>query len=311
MRRGAVPERKDRAMRWLRLYDTVVDDPKVQHLSPEMFKHWINILCISSQNSGKLPARDAVAFKLRVTEKKAEKILNDLFGNGLLDRADGVFSPHNWAKLQFVSDCSTERVKRFRQRSKNVSETLDETAPESESESEKKENLVPSPAAEGTTVNPDSKTRKRFDYPADFSQFWLAYPVDANMSKAEAHTEWKKLSADDRQTAIKSIPAFKDWLSKKAPKDYRTIHACRYLKYRRFEGHNESAEKTATRVFYPIESDNYKAWDAHFRDVLHRGGAPENDYKIDGRYQRGWTFETPWPPGYSAAPAEIEIGAEQ
>jgi hypothetical protein len=135
-------------MRWFRLYDTVVDDPKVQHLSPEMFKHWINILCVSSQNSGKLPALDAVAFKLRVTEKRAEKILNELLGKGLIDKTDGAFSPHNWAQLQFQSDCSTERVKRFRQRSKAVSETASETPPESESESESEITLRDAAASE-------------------------------------------------------------------------------------------------------------------------------------------------------------------
>src|SRR5687767_10211904 len=79
------------------------------------------------------------------------------------------------------------------------------------------------------------KPLKRISYPTDFeSLFWKAYPKDNNMSKAEAFDEWKKLSPEDQATAITSLPAFKAYCAKKP--DYVIIHACRYLKKRRFDG---------------------------------------------------------------------------
>jgi hypothetical protein len=78
------------------------------------------------------------------------------------------------------------------------------------------------------------KSRKRISYPSDFETFWKAYPKDNNMSKSEAFAEWQRITPEDRQIAIASLPAFKTYC-KKNP-DYRVIHPCRYLKKRRFDG---------------------------------------------------------------------------
>lgn len=37
-------------MKWFRLYNEVYSDPKVQELRPELFRFWINIMCIASEN---------------------------------------------------------------------------------------------------------------------------------------------------------------------------------------------------------------------------------------------------------------------
>jgi hypothetical protein len=58
------------------------------------------------------------------------------------------------------------------------------------------------------------------------------------MGKQEAWQEWKKLSPDEQSSACASVPAFKAFLRSKTP-DYEVIHACRFLKKRRFEGYAE------------------------------------------------------------------------
>ena len=115
---------------WFRFYSEALDDPKVQSLKPELFKVWINFLCISSKFSGRVPRED-VSFYLRINEKTANQMLDSLAHKGLID-VDGEFLvPHNWKRRQFVSDGSTERVKNFRNRSnqkkENVSVTVDAT----------------------------------------------------------------------------------------------------------------------------------------------------------------------------------------
>lgn len=122
--------------RWFRFYDTALDDPKVQTLSPELFKAWVNILCLASRNKGVLPSMERVAFALRCDETHAERTLERLLNEGLIDRKNGGpngyhYAPHNWAKRQYKSDTSTDRVKRYRQRK-------GETAPDTETEEEDK-----------------------------------------------------------------------------------------------------------------------------------------------------------------------------
>ena len=128
---GSTYFRKNPMAPWFRLYCEVVDDPKVQELSPETFQGWINVLCLAGKNKGVLPSMKHMMFSLRRSEADVKKLLEELIACGLLDRKNDIIQPHNWQNRQFVSDSSTERVKRFRQRSRNVSNsvsaTLDET----------------------------------------------------------------------------------------------------------------------------------------------------------------------------------------
>lgn len=113
--------------RWWRAYEDAVDDPKVQRLPGELFKAWFNLLCLASRNGGYLPAIEDISFGLRMPEKKCGEILDHLLQSGLLDEFDGRFMPHNWSGRQHQSDRSTERVKRFRERSVKRDETVSET----------------------------------------------------------------------------------------------------------------------------------------------------------------------------------------
>ena len=106
------------------------------------------------------------------------------------------------------------------------------------------------PSGEGTDATVEAKIeakpkakRNRKAYTEAFETFWKGYPTDANMSKAETLDEWRKLSEDDHELAIRSLPAFRDYCHKH--KDYRIVHACKYLKVRRFEGHAQSANGAA------------------------------------------------------------------
>ena len=123
--------------RWFRMYDELLNDPKVQKLSGDDFKAWVNLLCVASQNGGKLPAAQDIAFALRETVNAIETLLERLLNAGLIDVRNGGangkhYAPHRWDERQYKSDTSTGRVKRFRQRSKSVSETPPETDTETE-----------------------------------------------------------------------------------------------------------------------------------------------------------------------------------
>lgn len=98
--------------RWFRFYNEALDDPKVQLLPPELFKAWVNLLCLASQNDGTFPETFHVAFRLRCSEEQATLWLDELRARGLVDGD----APHKWKERQYASDSSTARVRKHREK---------------------------------------------------------------------------------------------------------------------------------------------------------------------------------------------------
>lgn len=123
-------------MQWFRFYSEALDDPKVQRLPGDLFKAWVNLLCLANEQEerGTLPLLDDIAFRLRLDHQKAEDALSGLRRAGLLEHnADtDEYRIHAWDKRQYASDVSTDRVRKFREkqretatkRERNKSETF-------------------------------------------------------------------------------------------------------------------------------------------------------------------------------------------
>ena len=123
-------------------------------------------------------------------------------------------------------------------------------------------------------------------YTADFEAFWKAYPTDQNMSKLEAFQVWQKIAPEERELAMKAIEPFKQWI-KAQPEGYRTIHACRFLSKKRFEGHAKAPELKLVAVnpgkFVRKDSDEWSKYAEAYR-AQHGKYPPVNK---DG----GWFFQ--------------------
>ena len=115
---------------WFRLYNEMVDDPKIGLLSDAAFRLWVNILCVACQYGEKGDTKLTIAemeWKLRcnVSVTLQELLQSKLVtfhtnGNG----KETIFIP-KWETRQYQSDISTERVKKYREKQKrNVSETF-------------------------------------------------------------------------------------------------------------------------------------------------------------------------------------------
>jgi hypothetical protein len=157
-----------------------------------------------------------------------------------------------WGDRQFQSDKSKERQAAYRERRKDkkvgndskneerdVTVTVSDgqvTAQDTDTDTEVRKNMS---ETSSDVINFPKPRRKRNDYPEDFEKFYLAYPSDPGMSKPEALKQWGKLSEENRGHAVDAIPAFIGWISDQG-KDYRVVHACRYLSQRRFDGFIES-----------------------------------------------------------------------
>ncbi len=103
-------------MKWFRFYSEAMRDPKVQKLRPEMFKHWVNLLCLANENEprGTLPDVRTMAFALHLRTDRCQNIVRTLTRRGLFDVTSDGLQPHNWGRRQYKSDDVTTRVKRFR-----------------------------------------------------------------------------------------------------------------------------------------------------------------------------------------------------
>lgn len=123
--------------RWFRFYDDVLDDPKVQRLSPHLFKTWMNLLCLASKHNGKLPSNDDIAFCLRMSVQDAAQHVDDLILASLIDiDSNGSKSPHNWSGRQYASDSSAERMKKHRAKKRDGVSDVTRDAIESESDTD-------------------------------------------------------------------------------------------------------------------------------------------------------------------------------
>lgn len=129
--------------RWFRMYNEALDDPKCQSLNGNDFKGWVNVLLLACRHDGVLPAMEDVAFALRLNIASARKLIKTLSAHGLIDPSgtdDSVGAPHGWHNRQYKSDVSTDRVKRFRNGKRNVSEAVSPdvsvTPPDTESETD-------------------------------------------------------------------------------------------------------------------------------------------------------------------------------
>lgn len=149
-------------MNWLRLYTNALDHPKIQKLPPELFKLWVNLLCLARLHDGHIPSVADVAFRVRQPEEVVSDWLEQLIERRLLDETPKGLRPHDWDEHQYPSDSSTERSRRSRQRSRNVPATLQQRPRIEQSRVDKSKpdlqaaaSLSPTPTQ---TPSPDGKT---------------------------------------------------------------------------------------------------------------------------------------------------------
>jgi hypothetical protein len=123
-------------MQWFRLYHRIVDDEKLRLLAFEDRWHFVALCCL--KGDGLLDEPDdslrqrKIAVKLGVQVRELEEIGRRLQEVGLIDES---LSPVAWDELQYRSDNSSERVKKYREKQKrnaskrisNVSVTGQET----------------------------------------------------------------------------------------------------------------------------------------------------------------------------------------
>jgi hypothetical protein len=117
--------------RWFRFYADAMRSPKVAALSDNDFRLWVELLAVASENDGHIPPLESLKHVLKRRLDHLLRGLNGLIRAGLMDALADGYEPHNWAKFQYKSDTSNERVAKFRAK-RNVSRNTPRTETDTE-----------------------------------------------------------------------------------------------------------------------------------------------------------------------------------
>jgi hypothetical protein len=96
-------------MGFAKLWDNILDNPKVRCLPLREFQGWILLLAVASKYAlpkGQLPSITEIAFHLRMGEKQAESIVKSLAGLALLDFDGSHYYLHDFEHWNGVKDAT-------------------------------------------------------------------------------------------------------------------------------------------------------------------------------------------------------------
>lgn len=150
---------------WFRYHADVLNNKRVQKLPAELFKLWVNCQSILAMEnapaSGRLPPTEDCAYMLRMSVEETANKFDKLVEAGMFmkrnetkcnenetesETEEGVFEEKNsdlfetlhvsiyfvkkWGEKQYKSDVSTDRVRKHRDKKRNVPETVNVTPPD-------------------------------------------------------------------------------------------------------------------------------------------------------------------------------------
>lgn len=153
------------ANQWFRLYAEFWHDPKIQMMSEADQRRFVMLLCMRCSNGSETLQDSYVTFNMRISETEWNKTKAIFLSKNLIDSRN---NPVAWDKRQFVSDSSTARVSKHRERKKQAC-NVSVTPPESDSESDKE--LTPCSAQARATPKKTARSdasRRRTQLPAEF-----------------------------------------------------------------------------------------------------------------------------------------------
>jgi hypothetical protein len=195
--------------RWFRFYDGALDDPKVQGLPGDLFKIWVNLLCVAARNEGRLPADD-LPFLMRMDPAILDQAIGALSDRGLIDETGDGLAPHNWDVRQFKSDVSNERVKRHRQRHGNGKSNVTKSENETPPETEQNRNRAEQSRAPATEIdNLEAKLRRASGQ--EHNSSWKLHDVSPILRLIDQGVSLERIIIPKLRAIAASKKAFKSW----------------------------------------------------------------------------------------------------
>jgi hypothetical protein len=113
---------------WIRLYTSVLNDPKILVLPDSLFRFWVNCLLTCGLSGDYLPVPSRLKILMRISERQVIANLKSLEKFALVEETPDGFRMHDWQEHQYDSDFSRDRMKRHRDGQKNVTVTAQSRA---------------------------------------------------------------------------------------------------------------------------------------------------------------------------------------
>lgn len=125
---------------WLKMWSSSLDSEKIQSLSGDQFKAWMNLLWIALRydKDGELPPMPSIAFQGRLSLQGASEMIGEQIELGLVEKHRNSYRIHDWKHWQGDALSDAERQARRRAKSRDSHVTchvtqVDEVTHESQS----------------------------------------------------------------------------------------------------------------------------------------------------------------------------------
>jgi len=126
-------------MQWFRVYNEILDDPKVAKMDGETFRCFVYLLAISSEQETdgiiNMSIPD-ISWRIRIPINTLEAAIAYFLENNIITKENGSFIITNWKKRQFASDNVGQRVKRYREKQCNVTSNVSGNVIDTDTETE-------------------------------------------------------------------------------------------------------------------------------------------------------------------------------
>lgn len=213
-------------MKWLRLYSEFATDPKVQIMDEALQRRLIMLFCLHVENVLATLHATEIAFALRISEQELEETKAIFMQKGFINETWNLI---NWAKRQYVSDSSTERSRKHREKIKKEVQrecNVAATAPDTE-QIQNREGVK-----EETNVSSKKNSRRSFSYSPELEEFWREYPRNAASKQEVAKLFLKAIKEGTSHEAI--ISATKKYRKYLERTGITVAHATTWLNQQRW-----------------------------------------------------------------------------
>ena len=227
---------------WFRLYHRIIDDEKIRLLAFEDRWHFVAICCLKADGLLDEPESSLkdrkIAVKLGVQSRELDEIKRRLFEIGLVDED---MQPCAWDELQYKSDSSTERVRKFREKTRvgpngtagnvsgmhhvttrNVSVTRQDSDSDSDVNSSLRSEVCPepensapaSPPSPTVITLPATKDELVPITEADVAEWFEAFPAVNVRQQLASMRAWLNANPKNRKTSSGMKRFVVSWLSR-------------------------------------------------------------------------------------------------
>ena len=105
---------------WFRLYSEFASDPKTQSMSEQMQRRLVMLFCLRCGNVLETLQEHEIIYALGITEEEWEETKELFVTKCFIRFIKGKCNIVNWNKRQFISDSSTERVRKYRAKNETL-----------------------------------------------------------------------------------------------------------------------------------------------------------------------------------------------